>query len=86
MNSGWPARRGTHKVIMSNPTDKYTEFLRSLKEFNDLLDADPFHRAIKNGVSWGDVNDAYEAQSKASQASKPKVCPWAPKKAKRERV
>ena len=72
---------------MSAPAYNDAECRRALQHLNAVFAADPFQRALDAGASWADVNEAYEAQEAraAAQAAKPKVCPWAPKKAKRDR-
>jgi hypothetical protein len=73
---------------MSAPAYNDAAYLQALQHLNAVFAADPFQRALDAGASWADVNEAYEAQQEAraaAQAAKPKVCPWAPKKAKRDR-
>ena len=67
-------------------TDKFLALAKAKEEFNAAYDADPFQRAFKNGASWAEVNEAYEAyEAKQKADQKAKICPWAPKKAKRDR-
>ena len=75
---------------MSAPAYNDAECRRALQHLNAVFAADPFQRALDAGASWADVNEAYEAYEAqearaAAQAAKLKVCPWAPKKAKRDR-
>ena len=63
-------------------TDKFLALAKAKEEFNAAYNTDPFQRAINSGACWADINEAYEAYE-AKQ--KVKTCPWAPKKAKRDR-
>jgi len=63
-------------------------YQHAMQQLNAAFAADPFQRALDAGASWADVSEAYEAQQEAraaAEAAKPKTCPWAPKKAKRNR-
>ena len=66
---------------MPAPADNHAAYLQALQNLNAVFAADPFQRALDEGASWADVSEAYEA----AEAAKPKTCPWAPKKAKRNR-
>lgn len=72
---------------MSAPANNDAAYLQALQNLNAVFAADPFQRALNEGASWADVNEACEAQEAraAAEAAKPKTCPWAPKKAKRSR-
>jgi len=73
---------------MSSPAYSDAALQQALNRLNAVFAADPFQRALAAGASWADVNDAYEAQEMAraaAEAANPKVCPWAPKKVKRDR-
>jgi len=66
-------------------------YKQAMEQLNAAFAADPFQRALNAGVSWAEVNEAYEAYEAqqearaAAEAAKPKTCPWAPKKIKRNR-
>ena len=68
--------------MSSTLTDTFLALAKAKEELDAAYNADPFQRAINSGASWADVNEAYEAYQ-AKQ--KVKRCPWAPKKAKRDR-
>jgi hypothetical protein len=67
-------------------TDKFLALAKAKEEFNAAYNADPFQRAMNSGACWADINEAYEAyEAKQKAEQKAKICPWAPKKAKRDR-